>query len=99
MRQPRPVMIPFGREKDLRLVLEAAECLRVNHPVAIALERRTDRVRWLWPKAPFAVATARRLRREHLIFKGFELFSDSRHETQHSIVRSAPRSSCPLSSA
>ena len=38
-----PVVVALGGDEDLRLVLEAAERLRVDDPVAVALERRADR--------------------------------------------------------
>src|SRR5687767_12256752 len=81
MRQPRTVVIACGSEEDLRLVFEAAECFRVNHPITIALERRPDGIGGLGPEAAFALATARRLRRQHLGFQCFELFPDGRHRT------------------
>jgi hypothetical protein len=31
-------MVPFGRDEDLRLVLQAAERLRVDYPVSVALK-------------------------------------------------------------
>ena len=41
--EPGPVVVALGRDEDLRLVLEAAERLRVDDPVAVALERRAQR--------------------------------------------------------
>ena len=40
VRQTGAVVVALGRDEDLRLVLEAPEGLRVDDPVAIALERR-----------------------------------------------------------
>ena len=41
--QPRAVVIPLGSEEDLGLALQAAERLRVEDPVAVALEGRAQR--------------------------------------------------------
>ena len=38
--QPRAVVVALGRDEDLGLVLEAAERLGVDDPVAVALQRR-----------------------------------------------------------
>ena len=40
VRQPGAEVVALGRDEDLRLVLEAAERLAVDDPVAVALERR-----------------------------------------------------------
>src|SRR5204863_5144211 len=40
VREPRPVMVAVRVDEDLRLVLEAPERLRVDDPVAVALEGR-----------------------------------------------------------
>ena len=37
--EPRPVVVTLGSDEHLRLVLQPPERLRVNDPVAIALER------------------------------------------------------------
>ena len=42
--QAHPVVIALGREEHLRLVLQPAERLRVQDPVAVALEARAERV-------------------------------------------------------
>jgi hypothetical protein len=42
VRQPGPVVVALGRDEDLRLVLEPPEGLRVDDPVAVALEGRPD---------------------------------------------------------
>ena len=39
MGEPSAVVVALGRDEDLRLVLEAAEGLGVDDPVAVALER------------------------------------------------------------
>jgi hypothetical protein len=41
--EPRPVVVPFVIEEDLRLVGEAAEGRGVQDPVAVALERAAGR--------------------------------------------------------
>ena len=43
MGEPGPVVVALGGDEDLRLVLEAAERLRVDDPVAVALERGPER--------------------------------------------------------
>ena len=51
VRQPRAVVVAGGREEHLRLVLQPAERLGVDDAIAIALERRADRVFRLGPAA------------------------------------------------
>ena len=41
--EPGPVVVALGGDEDLRLVLEAAERLRVDYPVAVALKRGPQR--------------------------------------------------------
>ena len=41
--EPGPVVVALGGDEDLGLVLEAPEGLRVDDPVAVALERGADR--------------------------------------------------------
>ena len=41
--EPGPVVVALGRDEHLGLVLEAPERLRVDDPVAVALERRPHR--------------------------------------------------------
>ncbi len=53
--QPRPVVVPEGREEDLGLVLEPAEGLGVDDPVAVALEIGPEDVRGLGPDPPLRV--------------------------------------------
>ena len=43
VRHPRPVVVAGGVDEDLRLPLQAAERLRMDDPVAVALEGRPDR--------------------------------------------------------
>src|SRR5918997_494958 len=51
VRQPRAVVIALGRDEHLRLVLEPAERLAVDDPVAVALERRAQPAVLLRPRA------------------------------------------------
>jgi hypothetical protein len=60
---------PSGLRKTLRLVLQAAECLRVDDPIAVALERRAKIVRRLIPGAAPRARGARRGRAEALLFR------------------------------
>src|SRR5688572_24955751 len=96
MRQPRPIVIALGCEEHLRLVLESAEGLRVNHPIAIALKCRPDGIGRLGPETPFTLATARRLRRQHLGFQCFELFSDTCHGDEAFYRAHVLKCSCAL---
>src|SRR3954463_766483 len=52
VRQPGPIVVAGRREEDLRLVLEPPERLAVDDPIAVALERRPDRILPLRPQAP-----------------------------------------------
>src|SRR5205085_10572257 len=54
MRQPDPVVIALRRQEDLCLMLEPAECLGVDDPVAIALEDRSEVVLRLRRLPPLA---------------------------------------------
>ena len=47
--QPRPVMVLFGVNEDLRLVLEPPKGLGVQDPVPVALELGADGVRRFGP--------------------------------------------------
>ena len=62
VRQPRAVVIAGRREEDLRLVLQAAERLAVDDPVAVALKRRADVVFRLGTLASARVGGLGRLR-------------------------------------
>ena len=64
VRQPRPIVIACRREEHLGLVFEPAECLAVDHAIAVALKRRTDRIGRLVPETATRVAALRRLRRQ-----------------------------------
>ena len=54
VRQPRPIVIAGRREEHLRLVLQPAERLAVDDAIAIALERRADRILCLGAQASAA---------------------------------------------
>src|SRR5688572_31347023 len=85
VRQPRAVVIAGRRNKHLRLVLEPSEGLGVDDPIAIALERRTNRVLGLLVDAALAVSALRGLRRQDLALSLLELFTD-RYGHAHSIM-------------
>ena len=64
-----PVVIPFGGDEDLGLVLQAAEGLRVDDPVAIALKRRAQRAVGLGAGAVGGIGP-RRVLAEELVLPG-----------------------------
>ncbi len=76
--QARAVMVAFGRDEHLGLVLQAAERLGVQDAVAIALERRAHRRRFFRPLAA-AVAAARGPRVQGIVFPGFQFGVDVFH--------------------
>ena len=89
VRQAGAVVIAGRREEHLRLVLQPAERLGVDDAIAIALERRTNRILGLLADPALAVGALRCLRREDLAFPLFELFADrSAHAPS---IMSAPR--------
>ena len=69
VRQPGPVVVAFGGDEDLGLVLEPAEGLGVDDPVAVALKRRPQRAVGLLDGAPRRIG-AGRLRRQELLLPG-----------------------------
>ena len=79
VRQPRAVVIAGRREEHLRLVLQPAERLAVDDAIAIALERRADRVFGLRPQPAARVGALRRLRREDLALALLELLANGGH--------------------
>ena len=101
VRQPRPVMIAGRREEDLRLVLQAAEGLAVDHAVAIALEGRPNRILRLRPQPAAAVGALGGLRREDLAFALLELLADDHGVDARSAAWEAisPRKLLPPGSA
>ena len=76
VRQPRAIVIPGRREEDLRLVLQAAERLAVDHPVAVALKRRADVVFLLGALASAGIGGLGRLRRKDVALPLLELCAD-----------------------
>ena len=79
VRQARPVVIAGRREEHLRLVLQAAERLGVDDAVAIALERRPDRILGLGPEPALGGGAAGRLRRQDGGFALLEVVAN-RHD-------------------
>jgi hypothetical protein len=86
VRQARAVVIAFGREEHLRLVLEPAERLAVNDAVAVALERGTDVIFLLRPETSTRPIALRRLRCENLMLALFQLFADSQRISPRKLV-------------
>ena len=78
VRQARAVVIAGRREEHLRLVLQPAERLGVDDAIAIALERRADRIFVFGADAALAVGALRRLRRQDLALALLELFANRR---------------------
>ena len=68
VRQPRPVVVAGRRKEHLRLVLEAAERLAVDDPIAIALKRGADGILCLGAQPAARVGALGRLRRENVAF-------------------------------
>ena len=64
VRQPGAVVVAGGVDEDLRLVHQPPERLRVDDPVAVALERRPQQARLLLARAPARLVRAHRERRE-----------------------------------
>ena len=69
--QPRPVVVPLGSDEDLGLVLQPAEGLRVDDPVAVALERRAQRTVRLGRGALGRIGPGR-VRGEELLLPGLD---------------------------
>jgi hypothetical protein len=76
MGQPRPVVVPEGREKDLRLVLEPPEGLRMDDPVAVALEVGPEDMRHFGPDPPLRMDAEAGLGGQYQQFGLFQLFAD-----------------------
>ena len=57
--EPRAVVVALGGDEDLGLVLEPPEALRVDDPVAVALERRAQAARRLLTRAVRRVGRGR----------------------------------------
>jgi hypothetical protein len=84
-------MITGRREEHLGLVLQPPERLAVNHSIPIALERRTNRILWLWAHPAAAVGAFRGLGRENLAFTIFELLPEG-----HNYVGLVGHDSCAM---
>ena len=52
VREPRHVVVPVGREKDLRLILEAQERFGIDNSIPVPLEIGAHGTRPLLPKPP-----------------------------------------------
>src|SRR5699024_5632672 len=73
MGQTGPVVIPFGQEKYLRLLLQPSECLTVQDPVPVPLKDRTDVALRLLPLTPPCIPAQRGIWAEILFFPRFKL--------------------------
>ena len=62
--QARPEVVAGGVDEDLGLALQPPERLRVDDPVAVALERRAQQARLLLARAPARLVRANGERRE-----------------------------------
>jgi hypothetical protein len=82
-------VVACRREEDLRLVFEAAEGLAVDDAIAIALERRPDRIFALGMEASTRVRALCGLRCEELPFARLEIFTDP-HPSSKLITGCAP---------
>ena len=89
VRQARAVVIAGRRKEHLRLVLEAAERLGVDDAIAIALERRPDRIFRLLADAALAVGALRGLRREDLALPLLRAVRGSRRVMRAAIIVAA----------
>ena len=69
VRHARPVVVVRRVDEDLRLALQAAERLRVQDPVAVALERRPHRALGLGPLAAAGLVGANGERRKRLFLE------------------------------
>src|SRR4030095_6962850 len=87
VRQARAIVVASRREEDLRLVLETTEGLGVDDAIAIALERRADRILSLLTDAAPAVGAFRCLRRQDLPFPLLELLANRRRHEPFIISR------------
>ena len=58
VRHASPVVVAFRVDEDLGLPLQPAKRLRVDDPVAVALERRSHAARLLGPHAPLRLVRA-----------------------------------------
>src|SRR5213079_1637426 len=87
VRQPGAEVVALGVDEHLRLVTQAAEGLRVDHPVAVALERRAQAALLLGVLAPAALVRPHGERRQPALLvlphEAFEVVCDSPGELGH----------------
>ncbi len=69
VRHPRSVVVVRRVDEDLRLALQTTERLRVQDPVAVALERCPHRAFGLGPLAAASLVGAHGERRERFLFE------------------------------
>jgi hypothetical protein len=73
--QPDPVVVALRGDEDLRLVAETPERLRVDDPVAVALEARPEWVELFGPLAALARGRQRGVRRKRLALDALDPFA------------------------
>ena len=78
MRESDPVVVALGGHEHLGLVLEPPERLGMDDAVAVALERRAERVRLLVPVPALGLGGQHRSLGEHLAFDPLGSLSDGR---------------------
>ena len=96
VRDPRPVVVAGGVDEDLRLALQPAERLRVDDPVAVALERRPDAALVFLAQPPARLVRAHGERRERRLLgradARLEGVGNSSGQLRHHVLAySAPR--------
>ncbi len=75
-----PVVVTLGGQEDLRLVLQPTERLRVDDPVPVTLETRSERVLLLGPLAPLARHREGGVRRQDLALDLLGSLAGAGHE-------------------
>ena len=89
VRDPGAVVVAGGVDEDLRLALQPPERLRVDDPVAVALERRPDAALVLLAEAPPRLVGANGARRQRALFvradARLEGVSDSSGQLRHEV--------------
>jgi hypothetical protein len=75
--QPGAVVIPNGGEKNLGLMLQAAERLAVNNAIAISLEGGSQWARGFWMLTPLASPAAHGKGMEMPFFQGLLTLSNA----------------------
>ena len=74
MRQTRPVMVAFRRQKHLRFVLEPSERFAMQHPIAIPLKRGTVIAGEFLPVPPLGTGRQGGIGRQYLFLDLFVAF-------------------------